>query len=184
MNRPTRKLTRLQGYDYSQAGGYFITICAHDRTSIFGRIVDGKMELNSLGEIVRKEWVNSGEIRKEVVIDEFIVMPNHFHGIVFLFPEDENTGDHRDRFKDVDDRRSPRHPVGPAKKSLGALIAGFKAACTRRAREMTGKPDFEIWQRSYYDHVIRNERDLAALREYIDNNPLKWELDRYYADAV
>ena len=181
-----------------------MTICSADRKSLFGRIVDGKMEFNRLGEMVSDEWKKSGEIRKEVVLDEFVVMPNHFHGIVFLFPEDEDTGDHRDRFKDVDDRRdryedasnrhdgikdagdrrSPLHPVGPAKKSLGALIAGFKAACTRRAREMTGKPDFEIWQRSYYDHVIRNERDLAALREYIDNNPLKWELDRYYADAV
>jgi REP element-mobilizing transposase RayT len=166
-----RRSIRLQGYDYTQSGAYFVTLCTHQRDCLFATIsVDGELILNDVGRIVEEEWCRSAEIRKEIELDTFAVMPNHLHGIVVISRADVvgATG------------RSPLPPVrpGPASHSLGALIAGFKSATTKRINLLRKTPGQPVWQRNYYEHIVRNERDLNAIRIYIENNPMNWALDR------
>ena len=177
-----RRSSRLQGYDYAQPGGYFITICTHHSACVFGDAVDGHMQLSNCGRIVSDEWIRTGEIRENVVLDTFVVMPNHFHAIALIVEEASRTGRHASARAPVGDRgvgatcRSPI-PKGPAPRSIAAVIAGFKSATATRINELRGTFGARVWQRGYYEHVIRNEADLQEIREYIANNPLKWELD-------
>jgi len=160
-----RRSIRLKDYDYSQAGAYFITICTHNKECIFGKVVNGEMVLNKCGKVVQEELDRSAKIRREIELDTFVVMPNHIHGIVVIVESNVGaTG------------RSPL-PKGPTPKSVGAMMAGFKSAVTRRINDLRGIPYMAVWQRNYYEHVIRNEDDLDEIREYIVNNPLKWDLD-------
>lgn len=166
-----RRSLRLKDYDYTQAGAYFITICTHNRECLFGNVMDGEMQLNETGRIVADEWVKSGEIRNEIALDVWVVMPNHLHGIVIFA---DPIGAHGD---------APLRPPGRAvlfrpPKSLGSMIAGFKSATTKRVNQSRQSPGGKVWQRNYYEHIIRNEQSLARIREYIINNPLQWELDR------
>jgi putative transposase len=161
-----RKFIRLKNYDYSQDGAYFITICAHNRECIFGKINGGIMIKNKLGVIVYNEWKKSAEIRKEIILDEFIVMPNHLHGVVFISR----------------DGRPPAAPtlvhIGIQKKSIGSLVGGFKSTVTKQINQIDGTYSRPIWQRNYYEHIIRNETMLSKIREYIINNPLNWDKDK------
>ena len=118
------------------------------------------------GQIVQQEWPRTGEIRREVRLDEFVVMPNHLHGIVFI-----------DAVVPATRRAHGRAPLRRGPRSLGSLIAGFKSAVTKRINIGRGTPRFPVWQRNYYEHVIRDENDLTRVCEYIGNNPLKWALD-------
>lgn len=162
-----RRSIRLQGYDYSRSGAYFVRICAQNRECLFGDIVDGKMVLNDAGKIVAGEWMKSGEIRDEIESGEWVVMPNHFHGIVMIRRGDRPV--------------APTMP-GPRPKSIGSLMSGFKPAVTKRINEIRNTPDVKLWQRNYYEHVIRNDDELNRIREYIANNPMKWEMDRENPD--
>ena len=194
-----RRSIRLKGYDYTQSGAYFVTFCSHQRDEIFGEVINGEMKLSALGKIVRDEWLRSAVIRKEIRLfdDEFMVMPNHGHGIVWIVdtavgadgvrPEDVGTNGIRPN-EGIRSNMEWAHAMRPnesaptraslrrAPRSLGSFIAGFKASVTSRAKRelnMTG-----IWQRNYYDHIIRNDRELNNIRWYILNNPLNWQLDR------
>src|SRR5262249_22744855 len=154
---PQRRSIRIQGYDYAQAGGYFITICAHERRCMFGRIEGGEMRSNALGTVVEEEWDRSGQLRRTLSLDAFILMSHHLHGIVIITNSVGSTG------------RSPGRAQGPARASLGSFVGSFKAAVTRRR---TGaSPDEPLWQRNYYEHIIRGERELEQIREYIAQNP-------------
>ena len=176
-----RRSIRLKGYDYTQPGAYFVTMVTYHRDEIFGEIINGEMKLSALGEIVREEWLRSAEIRKEIQIfdDGFVIMPNHLHGINWII----NVGADGVRPDDDAAVKTGRMPSAPtsaslrrAPRSLGSFIAGFKASVTSRTgRElnMTG-----IWQRNYYEHIIRNERELHNIARYIRDNPLNWQLDR------
>lgn len=191
-----RRSIRLKGYDYTQPGAYFVTMVTHHRDEIFGKIINGEMILSPLGKIVQEEWFRSGEIRKEIQLfdDEFVVMPNHVHGINWIIPVGADGvrpgvmgAYHAPQPMRPDETDVPPHngrmPSAPthaslrrAPRSLGSFIAGFKASVTSRAgRElnMTG-----IWQRNYYEHIIRNDRELHNIGWYIQNNPLNWQLDR------
>jgi putative transposase len=184
-----RRSIRLKGYDYTQPGAYFVTFCAHRRDEIFGEVVNGEIKLSALGKIVHEEWVRSAEMRKEIQLfeDEFVVMPNHGHGIVWIVdtagadavrPNMEK-GAHRASQPAASQPAVSQRPdaaLWRAPRSLGSFIAGFKASVTSRARnelDMTG-----IWQRNYYEHIIRNDRELNNIRWYILNNPRNWQLDR------
>ncbi len=166
-----RRSIRLKGYDYAQPGAYFVTIVTHHRAMLFGRVVDGEMQLNEYGEIVREEWFRSAEIRTEIELfpDEFVVMPNHIHGIIWIV----DVGAWR--------RRAPtREQFGrPVPGSLPTIVRAFKSAVTRRINALRGTPGAPVWQRNYYEHIIRTERALDAIRRYIAANPLRWHLDRY-----
>jgi len=164
-----RRSIRLPNYNYASDGAYFVTICAHDRNCLFGEIANGQMDLNKNGEIVQTEWIQSAEIRAEIKLDLFVVMPNHFHGIVFL----RGDGDFRRGDRPV----APTTKHGPQPKSIGALIAGFKSAVTKRINESRQTPGAIVWQRNYYEHITSNDDDLNRIREYIINNPAKWAED-------
>jgi REP element-mobilizing transposase RayT len=161
-----RRSIRLKDYDYSQAGAYFVTICTHKKECVFGNIVDGKMVLNEYGKVVQEEWYRSAKIRCEVELDAFVVMPNHIHGIVTIVGA-----------QGLAPLQHGHPPLQRRLRSLSTFITGFKSAATRRINNLRGSPYMAVWQRNYYEHVIRNEDDLSEIREYIVNNPLKWDLD-------
>ncbi len=186
-----RRSIRLPAYDYSQEGMYFITICTHQRECLFGEVVDGEMRLNEYGKIVAEEWLNTARVRANVELHEFVVMPNHFHAVLEivganrLAPVDANH-----RFAPVDATRrfapvgasrlaptDPRKPRAPAPGSLGAIMSQFKSIVTKRINTLRGTPAMPVWQRNYWEHIIRNENELKRICEYIINNPMHWDTD-------
>jgi putative transposase len=157
---PQRKHNRLDGYDYSLAGAYFVTVCTHERICIFGRINAGEMQLNRFGIIVEEEWLRTGEMRPNVILDQFVIMPNHIHGIIV-----------------IDYPRLGHREASDTKQSLERIVAGFKAACTRRFNELGQDNTLPVWQKSFHDEIIRDEKHLGNVREYIVNNPAQWDFD-------
>jgi len=161
-----RRSIRLRNYDYSQPGAYFVTVCSWNKECILGDIVNGEMHLNEYGQVVSDEWHRSAEIRKEIELDTFVIMPNHLHGIVFINSVAPfNVG------------ANGRSPLQMTPKSISSFVAGFKSSVTKQInqfRNTLGKP---VWQRNYYEHIIRDEKELNKIREYIVNNPIQWELD-------
>jgi len=158
-----RQSLRLRNYDYSRAGAYFITVCTHGRELLFGDVIDSEMELNELGRIAAQEWLKSARLRDEIALDAWVVMPNHVHGIV-LITDDRGSGA----------MPAPIAPTGPRPRSLGALMAGFKSAATKRINAQRSTPGASVWQRNFYERVIRNEPALNRIRQYVTDNPAKW----------
>ena len=156
-----RRSIRLQGYDYTQAGAYFVTICTQGREYLFGEIADGQMRLNAAGEIAAATWEWLAAQHSYVELDAWTVMPNHLHGILVLL--------------DVSSEK---------KKPLGRLIGAFKTVSTKRVNALRGAESVPLWQRNYWERVIRNEQELQAVREYIQNNPARWAEDQLNADAA
>jgi putative transposase len=173
-----RRSIRLKGYDYTQPGAYFITICTYQRMHVFGEIVNGEMILNDAGKIARDEWFKTAELRSYVKLyeDEFVIMPNHGHGIIWI--EDENVGalPRNAQPLRVEQRSAPTKTVQP--RSLGAIVRAYKSAVTHAINASENQRGAVLWQRNYYDHIIRNDRELNNIRWYIVNNPLNWQLDR------
>ncbi|HEU0075103.1 MAG TPA: transposase [Dehalococcoidia bacterium] len=165
-----RRSIRLPGYDYASAGAYFVTLTTWQRESIFGEVVDGEMILGGLGEIAAREWRRSEELRAEIHLDAFMVMPNHLHAVILI----RDVGAHgRAPLRGPSIRDAPsRQP-----RSLGSLVAGFKSAATRRINETRNSPGIPIWQRNYYERIIRDEDELNRIRQYILDNPAKWAED-------
>lgn len=163
-----RKSLRLKGYNYKQAGAYFVSICTLNRACLFGNIISEEMVLNDAGRIVADEWIKTVEIRNNIELDEWVVMPNHFHGILVI-NECRGTA-----------RRAPTvEQFGkPVPGSIPTIIRSFKSAVTKRINELRNSPGEKVWQRNYYEHIIRDENELNRMREYITNNPLKWEFDK------
>ncbi|KPL89058.1 transposase [Ardenticatena maritima] len=183
-NRHHRRSIRLKGYDYTQPGAYFVTICTHERAHLFGRVVDGEMVLNAWGEIVRDEWFRTADIRANVELyaDEFVVMPNHVHGIIWIV-ETDLVGAQR-RCAPTGPSPGGITPNNVAPGSLGAIVRAFKSAVTRRINIQRNTPGGRIWQRNYYEHIIRTQRALHAIRRYIADNPRRWHLDRHNPTAT
>jgi REP element-mobilizing transposase RayT len=175
-----RHSIRLKDYDYSQAGAYFVTICAWQRECLFGEIVDGVMILNDVGRIVETVWCHLPEQFKNATLDEYVIMPNHFHGIIFLSDSVGATPSARPdtQMSEKDGRPVGIAPTGPLPGSIGAVMAQFKSNVTKRINKFRNNPGCPVWQRNYYERVIRNEDELSRAREYIVNNPMKWELDK------
>ena len=159
-----RRSIRLQGYDYSQTGIYFVTICTHQRQCLFGEIRNGKMILNQIGKIVSQEWLKSAEIRQEITLDEWIIMPNHLHGIVVI---NNKLGASLAPLQE--DQRKP--------KSLSSFIGGFKSSVTKRIKTICEHSNPVIWQRNYYEIIVRDEKQLNQIRQYMINNPQAWNED-------
>ncbi|MGC4129525.1 MAG: hypothetical protein QM564_08170 [Bergeyella sp.] len=196
-----RRSIRLKGYDYSQAGLYFITICCQDRACLFGEIVEGEMIFNTFGKIAWEEWLATEEIRDNCKIHESIVMPNHIHGIIEILYK----GESQFAQTEIGKFQSPSQ-------TIGSIIRGFKIATIKKIkdyiqeenlekfnldnRSSTGELqfapteiaptekikelNFKIWQRNYYEHIIRNEQAYHRISEYIINNPKKWNEDKFY----
>jgi putative transposase len=166
-----RKSIRLREYDYTNPNWYYITICSYKMENIFGKVEKNKMILNKEGEIVEQEWLKIKELRKNIDLDYYVVMPNHFHGIVIIESRDKAS------LVPTEERRFGKPVAG----SLSTIIGSFKSAVTKRINELRKYKSTPIWQKNYYEHIIRNEMDLFYIRRYIELNPLKWELDEYYS---
>lgn len=165
-----RRSIRLKEYDYTQAGAYFITIVTYQREPLFGEIMNGVMNLNPLGEIARREWFKTAELRPyiELYEDEFVVMPNHAHGILWM-NDDSTVGAER--------RSAPTTMPHVDAGSLGAVVRAYKSAVTYAINAARQTRGMAVWHRNYYEHIIRDEADLKRIRDYIANNPLKWTED-------
>ena len=175
-----RRSLRLKEYDYSQAGAYFVTICVKDRKCLFGNIVDGERRLNDAGNLVLTTWHDLPNHNAGIELDEFIIMPNHFHGILLINHMIHNVGTPRwgvQKFQRTRHRRVPTKTMNKFWKpnSLGSIINQFKSIVTKRIR-INGNEKF-AWQPRYYEHIIRNEKDMERIQEYIINNPVQWESD-------
>ena len=157
--------TRIQTWDYRNAGYYFVTILAKDRKHYFGDVVDGKLIINSFAEIVIEEWLTTSIIRNNIELDEYVLMPNHFHAIII------------NRFQEYLDSNVEIASTLQSN-SLGAIIGQFKSIATKKIRK-AGLAEFS-WQPGFYEHIIRNEQALENIRKYIRLNPIKWEIDEYY----
>ena len=161
---------RLKGYDYAQAGAYFVTICTHGQRRLLGEIVDGKMMVSAYGEIAKACLEEIPNHFAHAEIDAFVVMPNHLHGIIVITHGTHVEAQHA----------APLHGSvnTPRPGSLSAIVRSFKSASTRRINELRRMPGGLVWQRNYYENVIRKDHDLERIREYIATNPLRWALDR------
>lgn len=208
-----RRSIRLKGYDYSSEGLYFITICCHNKVCLFGHVVNGAMVLNEYGQVAFNEWIKTPEIRPNVELGEFIVMPNHIHGIIRItrrgeshspniesntpdseshssdgrgvlntpdFMGESNTPDFGDDYKmgeSVSPQRYSPQLRGPSQ-TIGAIVRGYKSAVTKKLNALgVGR---KVWQRDYYEHIIRNEQSYYNISKYIVNNPSKWSDDKFY----
>ena len=180
-NRHHRRSIRLKGYDYSQAGAYFITLCTQDRACLFGKVVNGEMRLNDAGRMVLAEWNRLPERFPQVVLDAFVVMPNHVHGILVITDPAPTAG--ATLGATVGATVGATLVVAPTAPTVGNIIGAFKSRVTVeyiRGVKTSGWPPFRgrLWQRNYYEHIIRNERALNAIRQYIIENPRRWQMDR------
>ena len=164
-----RRSIRLKGYDYSKAGWYFITLCSKNRERLFGNVDNGEMVINEYGKIIRYSWFDLRNHNNHIRLDAFMIMPNHVHGIIQII--------------DVNDVRAGSEPALTKKHkqhSLSEIIRQFKTFSARRInkkRNMTGIP---VWQRNYYEHIIRDDEELNRIRLYIKYNTLNWKDDDYH----
>ena len=168
----------MPGFDYSESGYYFVTICTKNRIEFFGNIKNEEMVLNDCGAVASKYWNEIPEYYKNVDIDKFIIMPNHIHGIIIINDVDAVGTEYYS--VPTDNTNNLNNDIIEKKPFYGLLsnvIKLFKRACTICTRQHLN--DFEFgWQRSFYDHIICDEDDLARIQQYIINNSLKWHLDR------
>ncbi len=180
-----RRSIRLKGYDYSSPGAYFITICTQYREQRFGQVVDDEMRLNDAGNMLQIEWLALPARFPAIELDEFVIMPNHMHGLIFITPPTSVGATLVVALQNgagAGAGTSPA-PTGTNRPTLGDVIGAFKSITTDRyiaGVRRQGWPPFvkRVWQRNYYEHIVRNERALRAIRRYIQNNPLKWTIDR------
>ena len=168
MKMPSRRSLRLKGFDYAQTGAYFITIMAQMGWPLFGEVVDEQMRLNDAGKMVRRVWDAMPDRFPAIELDAFVVMPNHVRGIVAITRPDG---------------QSPANPPARNSVTLGDVVSAFKSLTTaeyaRNVRSMSWPPfRGRLWQRGYYDHVVRDDESLRKIREYILGNPTLWALGR------
>jgi putative transposase len=170
-----RKSPRLQGYDYTETGAYFITICTHNREMLFGEVVDGGMRLNPIGKITDECWAQIPTHFPNIKIDCYVVMPNHVHGIVIIETQ-EPVGTTHVSSTMSDSMR----PNGPKAGSLGAIIGSYKGAVSRQINQVLNLETSRIWQERFHDHIIRNSDALHQIQTYVQTNPARWKDDTFY----
>ncbi len=167
-----RQSIRLRGYDYSEPGAYFITICTQNRECNLGEIINGKMKLTVRGFIIDEFWLKIPEHFPNVELDEFVVMPNHVH-VIIVINDNFNEGRKHQQNHEADRETPPLRK----KKTLGQIIAYYKYQTTKIINQIDDTPGMRIWQRNYYDRIIRNQKILDIARQYIFQNPLRWNKD-------
>ena len=178
----SRRLIRLKGFDYSQPGAYFVTLVSKSRKCIFGRVEGNHIRHNEISELVVNCWLSISDHFDNTRLDEFVLMPNHLHGIIFIHEilgkGEASPGIITSPVESISGDASPLRPRGTQSGSLSAIIQNFKSISTRKVNRLYYNPGNKIWQRNYYERIIRNERELNATREYIRDNPFNWELDK------
>jgi REP element-mobilizing transposase RayT len=177
-DRLPRRSIRLQEYDYTNEGAYFVTICTHQREPLFGAIADGDVILTQIGAIVDECWSAIPDHFPAVELDAYVVMPNHLHGIVIITQHAANVGARHAVPLQSRPEPTPVQAFGkPISGSLPMIVRSFKSAAARLVNISRDTPSAPLWQRNYYEHIIRNENDLNRIRAYIENNPSTWETD-------
>ena len=171
-----RRSIRLQEWDYSSPGAYFVTICTYHRECLFGEVADSEMRLSELGQIVNDEWSRTPEVRPYVDLDLFVVMPNHVHVLFWIVDHLTDASDRRGVSLYAPTDELPRSFRSPSK-SVGAIVRGYKGAATKQINTLRSTSDARVWQRSFHDHIVRTESDLNRIRRYVAENPRKWHLD-------
>lgn len=163
MSLPERKPNRLKNFDYSSVNYYFVTLCAKNKKHYFGKIENGQPILNKIGKLLNETWLNLGSIFSGITLDSSVVVPNHFHGIIIF-------------------EKEPAYRNAGKPATLGKIMGALKSKTNVLARKniFPQLEKLELWQKTFYDRVIRNGTELLKIREYIENNPLKWEPDEYY----
>jgi REP element-mobilizing transposase RayT len=184
-----RHSIRLSGYDYAQPGAYFLTINTHKKEHLFGRVVDGVVQLSPVGEIAQEQWLKIPDHFSNVVLDAFVIMPNHLHGILLI---SEGQGGHCKgkafdhffpknmikcftRTARVAESNAFPERLGSQSGSIPAVVQNFKSITSRKINKLLETPGSTIWHRNYYEHVIRDEEDYDRIVGYIRENPRKWE---------
>jgi putative transposase len=170
MEYPQRKSNRLRSYDYSSGGYYYVTICTKNGGNFLASIKDGNMKLSRAGIISRKYWVDIPSHYDLVELDEYVIMPNHLHGIIII--KEGKTVNRQGTLPNNSQKRKHN--------KISKVIRTFKTLVKREIIRKAEFINFE-WQRSFYDHVIRNSESLAEIRKYIKENPIKWHLDKYFS---
>ena len=193
-----RQSTRLPEWDYRTPAAYFVTVCTHDRVCLFGEVVRGRMSLNAYGRVVTAEWRRTERVRDNVMLDAFVVMPNHVHGIIVITADGgastdgdvspdssgilpDGTGANRGRGTA---RRAPtgneRRFGKPRSGSLSTIVGAFKSAVTRCINRLRDTPGAPVWQRNFYERIVRHRREMDRTRTYIRQNPARWHGDRHH----
>lgn len=191
--KPRRRSIRLKQYDYRRPGAYFVTICTYRSAHLFGDVINQTVELSPFGRVADWRWRNLSRHFEFVSVDAHVVMPNHIHGIIWL--GDDPVGAMHSQLPSgqattaasvlsgcasniVQENASPL-PAGAPSGALGAIVGNFKSTTARRINQMRKTPGEPVWQRNYYEHIIRTEHALHKIRRYITENPHRWTLDRY-----
>ncbi len=176
MPQSGRHSIRLKDFDYSQVGAYFVTICVRNRECLLGNVCDGEMKLNEYGKVAAESWQWLAGRFANIELDECIIMPNHKHGIIDIQDDEPGRATCPRNPKPLVRSGSRIAPTG--RKPLGRLIGAFKTVSTKRINELRKTPGAKLWQRNYFEHVVRNPKSLDRIREYILTNPERWESDK------
>ena len=186
-----RRSIRLEDFDYASENAYFVTICTHDMQCIFGDVIDGKMRLNEFGKMVEREWLETENRFPHVDLDEFVIMPNHVHGIIIVGATLAVARASQTR---AGASPAPTHEMMQTvckskRPTLGQIVGAFKSLSARKWIKYIEQGNIldkcgKLWQRNFYDHIIRNENDLYHIRGYIFQNPLNWHLDENNPDNL
>lgn len=162
-----RRSQRLAGYDYRCNGAYFVTLCTHERQRLFGEITDSVFELSAYGDILLDEWLWTPVERSDISLDAYVIMPNHFHGVIILHGGAEK--------QSAGSTALSARLAGAQRGSLGAIVGQVKFLTSRRINRHRNTSSAQFWQRGFYDHIIRNDTDLDRIRAYIEGNPERWQ---------
>ena len=165
--RYRRHSIRLRAHDYGRGSAIFITICTYNREPFLAEIVDNQIRLNALGRAAEQCWTGIPDHFSAASIDQFVVMPNHLHGILLIRPAPGDGNGERSHQRNL----------------LGGIIGSFKSAASKRINAVRDTPGSPVWQRNYYDHVIRDDQELDRIQHYIMRNPLAWHDDEFYAGS-
>jgi len=173
-----RRSIRLMGYDYASAGAYYVTIVAWQRECLFGEVVNKEMVLSKFGLVAKQQWEKLPKRFPNIELGAYIIMPNHMHGIIEII-NDRGTAESLTNLDGESSRRAPTKEQyqKPVKGSIPTIIRSYKSAVSYRINLMRGTDGVPVWQRNYYEHVIRNETDLQNKTDYIESNPLLWDED-------
>ena len=208
-NKHHRRSIRLAGYDYRQPGYYFVTVCTYRHQALFGHVIEDQMQLSVYGRIVDTIWRRLLDRADGVTLDAWVVMPNHVHAIIVLTgdagssgrgeawsvtsgPSEMKVGGESQRSESDSTHHAsplqqgdPQRPTMPrlVPGSLGAIVGNVKSVITRRINKVRKTPGTPVWQRNYYEHIIRDETSMARIRTYIADNPCLWTADCYYAEG-
>jgi putative transposase len=188
-----RRSIRLKGYDYTQSRAYFLTICVYEQECLFGEVVAGLMRINDYGRTAQREWERLPARFKNIALEAFVIMPNHIHSIIVIADESGRVGARQDISETLaynrpavplpDNPQNIEHFGRPVLGPIPTIVRSYKSAVSLRINHIRAMSKGPIWQRNYYEHVIRSEADLSRLRAYIQANPARWAADRLHPDT-